>query len=270
MWKLLDRPLVICNAELIDSVRLPSSIVGTEKIRTVDIGKLMTAPRATEFHQASPDETAFFSLTSGSTGTPKCIMLTHANIIRRAQGANLLCRHSPRDVILNWLPFNHIGSISDWHLRCVLLGCTMVYAPKESVLADPLHWFDLIDKYRVTHTWAPNFAYSLVSSTLAARREKREPSPQWDLSCVEGMLSAGEPVAPQVIRQFLEGLAPFGLKSTAIRPAFGMAELGSGITYHVETPDHPLKFYSMPRQSPQTESGVVQADSVPAESVALN
>ena len=260
VWKLLDRPLVICNAELIDSVRLPASVEGADKIRAADIADLMVALRATDFHQASPDETAFFSLTSGSTGTPKCIMLTHANIIRRAQGANLLCRHSPGDVILNWLPFNHIGSISDWHLRCILLGCTMVYAPKESVLANPLHWFDLIDKYRITHTWAPNFAYSLVSSTLAAQGAKREPSPNWDLSCVEGMLSAGEPVAPQVIRQFLEGLAPFGLKSTAIRPAFGMAELGSGITYHVETPDHPLKFHSMPRQSSPGDSTPADSD----------
>ncbi len=59
-------------------------------------------------------------------------MLTHANIIQRAHGANLLCGHRPEDVILNWLPFDHIGSISDWHLRCVLLGCRMVYAEKES------------------------------------------------------------------------------------------------------------------------------------------
>jgi acyl transferase domain-containing protein/acyl-CoA synthetase (AMP-forming)/AMP-acid ligase II/acyl carrier protein len=270
VWRLLDRPLVICNADLIDSVRLPSSHPGTDKVRCANVAALMSAPRAGEFHQPAADETAFFSLTSGSTGTPKCIGLTHANILRRAHGANLLCGHSPRDVILNWLPFNHIGSISDWHLRCVLLGCTMVYAPKESVLANPLHWFELIDKYRVTHTWAPNFAYSLVSSTLAARREKREPSPRWDLSCVEGMLSAGEPVAPQVIRQFLEELAPFGLKSTAIRPAFGMAELGSGITYHVETPDHPLRFHSTPRLSPQAEAGTSQADSAPAESVAAD
>jgi acyl transferase domain-containing protein/acyl-CoA synthetase (AMP-forming)/AMP-acid ligase II/acyl carrier protein len=262
VWSLLDRPLVICNSEVIESVRMPTALAGVGKVRCADIAELMSAPAAAEVFQASADETAFFSLTSGSTGTPKCISLTHANILRRAHGANLLCGHSAQDVILNWLPFNHIGSISDWHLRCVLLGCTMVYTPKESVLARPLHWCDLIDKYRVTHTWAPNFAYSLVGSALSALREKRELPPRWDLSCVQGMLSAGEPVAPNVIRQFLEELAPFGLVATAIRPAFGMAELGSGITYHIATSDRPLKFYSMPRQSAGAEisSGVAKTD----------
>ena len=80
-------------------------------------------------------------------------------------------------MIFNWLPFNHIGSISDWHLRCVLLGCTMVYAAQESVLARPLHWCDLIDKYRVTHTWAPNFAYSLVGTALSALRKRENCRP---------------------------------------------------------------------------------------------
>jgi acyl transferase domain-containing protein/acyl-CoA synthetase (AMP-forming)/AMP-acid ligase II/acyl carrier protein len=253
VWSLLERPLVICNSDVIRSVRMPAAMAGEEKVRCADVAALMSAPAASEFVPAAADDTAFYSLTSGSTGAPKCIRLTHANIIRRAHGANLLCGHSPDDVILNWLPFNHIGSISDWHLRCILLGCKMVYTPKESVLAHPLHWCDLINKYRVTHTWAPNFAYSLVGSALAALREKQESPPRWDLSCVGGMLSAGEPVAPNVIRQFLEELAPFGLKETAIRPAFGMAELGSGITYHLATSDRPLKFYSMPRQTAGAE-----------------
>ena len=65
-----------------------------------------------------------------------------------------------------------------------------------------------------------------------------------------------------MIRQFLEELAPFGLAATAIRPAFGMAELGSGITYHVATSDRPLKYYSVPRRSPGAEisSGVAKKD----------
>jgi acyl-CoA synthetase (AMP-forming)/AMP-acid ligase II len=174
VWRLLDGPLLIVNAGLIESARSLSARLGVEKVRCADITSLMSAPPATETWSGRADETAFFSLTSGSTGVPKCIMLTHANIILRAHGANLLCGHSAKDVILNWLPFDHIGSISDWHLRCVLLGCRMIYAGKESVIASPLHWLDLIHKYRVTHTWAPNFAYSLVCDRLATVRAEQQ------------------------------------------------------------------------------------------------
>ena len=129
VWTLLDGPLLITNAELIESVRTLSARLGVEQLRCAEIASLMSSRPATEVWSGQPGETAFFSLTSGSTGVPKCIMLTHANIIQRAHGANVLCGHSA-DVILNWLPFDHIGSISDWHLRCVLLRCRMIYAGK--------------------------------------------------------------------------------------------------------------------------------------------
>ncbi len=245
VWRLLDAPLVITSAELIESVQALSARLGVEQLRCAEIASLMSSPPATDVWSGQPDDTAFFSLTSGSTGAPKCIMLTHANLIQRAHGANVLCGHSAQDVILNWLPFDHIGSISDWHLRCVLLGCRMVYAGKGAVITRPLNWLDLIDKYRVTHTWAPNFAYSLVCNALAALRADQKSPPNWDLSCVDGMLTAGESVSPMVIQPFLTELAAFGLPPTAIRPAFGMAELGSGITYQVATQDRPLKFHSV-------------------------
>ena len=91
VWRLLDRPLVICNSDVIESVRLPSSSAGVDRVRCADIAELMSAPAAADVFQGCADETAFFCLTSGSTGVPKCIRLTHANIIRRAHGANLLC-----------------------------------------------------------------------------------------------------------------------------------------------------------------------------------
>jgi acyl transferase domain-containing protein/acyl-CoA synthetase (AMP-forming)/AMP-acid ligase II/acyl carrier protein len=251
VWRLLEQPLLICSAGLIESVRSLAERLEVQTVRCADIASLLSAPPATEFWSGRADETAFFSLSSGSTGVPKCIMLTHANLIQRAHGANLLCQHSAEDVILNWLPFDHIGSISDWHLRCVLLGCRMVYAGKESVIARPLRWLELIDRHRVTHTWAPNFAYSLVCHQLAAQRAEHQPPPKWDLSCVDGMLTAGESVSPKVVHDLLGELAPFGLPTTAIRPAFGMAELGSGITYQIARADEPVKVHAVRRDSLQ-------------------
>ncbi len=176
VWRLLDRPILVGGHGLMESARLLSAQLGVESVRCAEIESLRLAPRAAEVWSVAPDETAFYSLTSGSMGVPKCIALTHANIIQRAHGANLACDHSPRDVILNWLPFEHIGSLSDWHLRCVLLGCRMVYASKESVIGRPLRWLDLIDEHRITHTWAPNFAYTLICDRLATLRGRTIPA----------------------------------------------------------------------------------------------
>jgi myxalamid-type polyketide synthase MxaB len=251
VWRLLGKPLLIGGPGLLESSDALAERLRVDEVRCADIAALRSGRRSGDSYDGSPNETAFYNLTSGSTGVPKCIALTHANLIQRAHGANLLGEQSADDVILNWLPFDHIGTISDWHIRCVLLGCRMVYATKESVIGHPLQWLDLIDQHRITHTWAPNFAYALICDRLAALRAEGQASPRWDLSCVAGMLTAGESVSNKVVEQFLADLKPFGLPATAVRPAFGMAELGSGITYQVPSAERPLRFCSVQRGSLQ-------------------
>ncbi len=186
--------------------------------------------------QVSSNDVALLTLTSGSTGAMKCIELTHANLISRAVAANKLGRQSANDIAFNWLPFDHIGTMSDWHIRCILAGCQIIFAPKETVMADPLRWIDWLSQHKVTHSWAPNFAYALVANAV-----KKSPYRQWDLSNVQGLLTAGETVSPQVVERFTSALAIYGLKNHAMRPAFGMAETGSGITYRVGSEAEPLR-----------------------------
>jgi acyl-CoA synthetase (AMP-forming)/AMP-acid ligase II len=139
VWEALDRPRVV-----ISMTQKP-----TELASELDAGKLIKLEWLRnhepddQHHAARPEDVAFFNLTSGSTGTPKSVMLTHRCILERAAGVNQLCAWGANDVVVNWLPLDHIGSISDWHLRCVPTGCTMVYVPKEYVLAKPLRWLDL-------------------------------------------------------------------------------------------------------------------------------
>lgn len=244
LWQLLDEPLILTCAALQKSVQSLSQWLPKEKLQIAAIETLRTSQPEKNYHPSQPDDVAFFNLTSGSTGTPKCIMLTHRNIISRARGTNQLCHHKSDDVILNWLPFDHIGSISDWHLRCVYLGCKLVYAPKEYVLARPLNWLDLIDKYRIAHSWAPNFAYALVNDALKQERDKH-----WDLSCVKALLTAGEAVSSGAVEDFIANLATYGFKKTAIRPAFGMAEMGSGITYAQSEDESSPRFHTVDKAS---------------------
>ena len=257
IWQFLEQPLILTSEALTTSVSsLSQSLSGTVQIGTIET--LRINQPAPSHHQTQPDDVAFFNLTSGSTGVPKCVMLTHRNILSRARGTIQLCQQSSTDVILNWLPFDHIGSISDWHLRCVYLGCQLVYVSKEYVLGRSLNWLDLLDQYRVTHSWAPNFAYSLINDALKQNCEN-----QWDLSSVKSLLTAGESVAPQTVEEFLTNLKPHGLKATAMQPAFGMAEFGSGITYFQPSASNQPQFYTVDRAS--LSGAVMRVSSEPSK-----
>jgi len=110
-------------------------------------------------------------------------------------------------------------------MRCVLIGCHMVYGTKQHVLSDPLNWLRLIDRFRISGSWAPNFAFALVNDALKRTDER------WDLSCLQVLLTAGEAVSSTTVRDFIARLEEHGMKASALRPAFGMAELGSGVVF---------------------------------------
>jgi acyl-CoA synthetase (AMP-forming)/AMP-acid ligase II/NADP-dependent 3-hydroxy acid dehydrogenase YdfG/acyl carrier protein len=208
--------------------------------RRSSIAELLRAAPDRGHHVAAPEDLAFFSLTSGSTGRAKCVSLTHRGLLARARGASAVLGASSSEVALAWLPFEHIGTISDWHLRLAELGASAVYVPRDVVLARPLAWLDLLHAYRATSSWAPDFAFRLVADALG-----REAHVDWELSSVRVLLSAGESVAARTTSEAVERLGRHGLRATAVHPAFGMAELGSGITYHVPSESQPIVTHTL-------------------------
>lgn len=252
VYRHLQQPYLLTDTARADDILYLEQWCELDRQRVLVLEALRGHEADNRHHASQADDVVFFTLTSGSTGAPKCIPLTHRNLIHRALGVNQANAYQASDVILNWLPFDHIGSISDWHIRCVILGCTLVYAPKEYVLRAPLNWLGLIDRYRITHSWAPNFAYSLILNTLA----EQGASGAWDLSCVRALLTAGEAVSPATVAAFLKALAGFGFPEHAICPAFGMAEMGSGVTYFHASAEHPLRFHHVSRASLDSPAGV--------------
>lgn len=242
--RLLGDPTIIGDGSVVTALACLDDGSFPRGIRVQAIGDLRASGARPVRHQSRPEDIALLNLSSGSTGVPKGIMLSHRNLLTRAQGTNRLCPYSSRDLILNWLPLDHIGSLSDWHIRCVLLGCELIYVDKEYVLRDPMNWLTLIDRFRVTHSWAPSFAFALVNKQLS-----QSPPSSLDLSCVQGLLTAGEAVSDRSVLNFARAASRYGLRSTTIWPAFGMAELASGITYQVPTKDQPLRFHRIRQPS---------------------
>lgn len=242
IWKLLDQPLICTTATLAPTLSGSSRFPELQDAHIASIESLRQRAPVEAVYQAKLSDVAFYVLSSGSTGLSKAVELTHGNLLSRAIGTNLLCSSQQSDVILSWLPFDHIGNISAYHISPVLEGSKLVYAQKEIVLARPLRWLDLIDKHRVTHGWAPNFAFALVSKAL-----KSSNNGQWDLSCVKGLLSAGELIAYSTVTEFLEAVHPYGLRRESLISAFGMAETCSGVSYHLPPAGQSIKFVHIDR-----------------------
>lgn len=242
LFTLLEQPVICTTASLAIDLRQSRAAPELEQAHCVTLQDLLEHAPISEIHQAHPDDIAFYTLSSGSTGLSKAVSLTHRNMISRGRGSNALCGNSTEDVILSWLPFDHIGNISAYHVSPILESSTLVYAPKEYILAKPLRWLDLIEQYRVTHGWAPNFAFGLVAKALKTNTQ------QWDLSSVRGLLSAGELIAYSTCEDFLAAVEPFGLARHALISAFGMAEVCSGVTYHLPAKGRSIRFEHLDRR----------------------
>ncbi|HZI11252.1 MAG TPA: amino acid adenylation domain-containing protein, partial [Myxococcus sp.] len=226
VWELLGRPPVVASGSLMaplsglrDSLPLPG-------LRLIDLEELGGHPPAGQLHPCQPGDVALLQLSSGSTSVPKCIQLRHEGILRHTLGSARLNGYSAEEVWLNWLPFDHVVPVLMYHLRPVCLGSEQIHVKTEQVLAEPLLWLELLESCRVTQSWAPNFGFKLVSDALA-----RQPGRSWDLSSLRRLLNAGEQVTLPVVEEFLQRVAPFGVRPEVMQPAYGMAELCTVVTY---------------------------------------
>ncbi len=179
-------------------------------------------------HSSQSDDPALLLLTSGSTGTPKGVVLSHQNLRASAYGMATANQLSAADVTLNWMPLSHVASLVMFHLTEVVLGCSQIHVANERILKAPLTWLDLIERYQVTVTWAPNFAYGLVNDQVEALQSAGQ---RWDLTSLRWMGNGAEAVVGRTARRFLQLLAPYGLKPTVVSPGYGMSETCSGIVH---------------------------------------
>jgi acyl-CoA synthetase (AMP-forming)/AMP-acid ligase II/thioesterase domain-containing protein/NADP-dependent 3-hydroxy acid dehydrogenase YdfG/acyl carrier protein len=225
-WNQLNYPIVLTSEDRSEDICGEGQHFGQDNFRAVFIEQLRLQEPDSNWYNSQPEDIAFLLLTSGSTGVPKAVKQSHQSIIALISGFAAMHDYSIQDISVNWMPLDHVGGIVMCHLRDICLGCLQIQVSIDYILQKPLRWLDLIDEYKATFTWAPNFAYELINNLVP-----EVPHKHWDLSSMRFMLTGGETVSAKTSRTCLKTLAPFGLPSSAIRPAWGMSETCSGVIF---------------------------------------
>lgn len=167
-------------------------------------------------------DTLFIQYTSGSTNDPKGVIVSNENMV---YNADITMDHIP--VGVSWLPQYHDMGLIGYYIFFAIKGGTTHGFSSLDFIRRPALWLETITKYKGTASSAPNFAYDYI---LQPGKLSEETLNSIDLSSISFLMTAAEPVRPDVYRKFVEFFKPYGLDPKAHFAAFGLAENTLAVT----------------------------------------
>jgi len=174
-----------------------------------------------------PDHLAFLQFTSGTTSAPKGVMVTHRALMANASALAFdVLRVDPRrDWGVSWLPMYHDMGLIGMTIVPLIMQASMWFLPPLTFLKAPTSWIEAIHEVGASISFAPNFAYSLVT-----RRATEAQLGRWNLSRWRVAGCGAELINPKTLVAFQEKLARCGFRPSAFLPCYGMAEATLAIT----------------------------------------
>jgi long chain fatty acid CoA FadD26 len=180
------------------------------------------SPREFSTVQSAPNGVAYLQYTSGSTRSPAGVVVTHTNVIINVGQAmaDLVGGVMPSDtVFVSWLPFYHDMGLIKGVCCPLVIGRSAVLMSPWAFLQRPARWVQQLAAKGRAISAAPNFAFE-----LAVRRTSEADMEGLHLGDVLGILSGSERVHAATLKRFTDRFAGNGLKESAIRPSYGLAE----------------------------------------------
>ncbi|WP_149823093.1 fatty acyl-AMP ligase [Streptomyces tailanensis] len=167
-----------------------------------------------------PDDPALLQFTSGSTADPKGVLVTQRALAAHTRAlATALEIDCERDRGVSWLPLYHDMGLIGKLLVAVVTQTSTWYMSPLHFLRDPVGFLRLLSEVRGTISYAPNFAYGLLT-----RRVRDGVPGDLDLSAWRIAGCGAEPVRAQTLRRFAEVFEPAGFRAEALFPCYGLAE----------------------------------------------
>lgn len=226
---LLDRPLFIAIAALRNKLRA---------VNVVELDTLRTGTPQEAVFAGRLKDPAFIALTSASADKSKAVVLSHENILASMAGKAERLKLAAADVILNWIPLNHAAALLEAHMLPLYVGATQMHVERAALQSQPLRFLRLIDQYRASVAFAPDFVLGQIKAALQSARPgaSRRQMLKCNLFSLRHLISSAEPNVVEGGRLYLDFLAQFGLARTAVWRAFGMTETCAGSVYSCEFP----------------------------------
>jgi fatty acid CoA ligase FadD32 len=195
-----------------------------ERPRIIAVDAVPTEVASTWQELVADENTiAYLQYTSGSTRTPTGVQISHLNLPTNVLQVLNSLEGAEGDRGVMWLPFFHdMGLITA--LCAPVLGQSFTFMTPAAFVRRPGRWIRELarkpDDTGGVFSAAPNFAFEHA----AVRGLPKDGEPPLDMSNVKGILNGSEPVSPASMRKFFDAFAPYGLKETAVKPSYGLAE----------------------------------------------
>jgi len=196
-----------------------------------------------------PEHTAFIQFSSGSTSEPKGVVLTHGNLMANIDGIGSSDGMNATDCSLSWMPLTHDMGWIGFHLNMAAYNVRQCLMPTELFSRRPLLWLAKVNEHRATLLSSPNFGYKHYLKSFT-----KDKAGELDLSCVRLIYNGAEPISVTLCQEFLDAMAPYGLKASAMHTVYGLAEASLAVSF--PDPAKPFAYVSVDRHGIKTGESV--------------
>ena len=206
------------NAQQSDYEKLKATTVLAEN--TTDLSN------SGEKHNAQADDVCFIQFSSGSTSDPKGVVLTHNNLVLNVLAKGAAGGYTKDDISLSWMPLTHDMGLIGFHINMIV--CFMHHSIMATDLFSrrPGLWLQKVSEKRASVICSPNFGFKHFLKALGDKE-----MPGMELSCVRVILNGAEPISTKLCDEFLQRLAPYGLKHSSMLPVYGLAEATLAVAF---------------------------------------